>query len=158
MHHPGLPKCRQQSFGARRCCTVGWWQWHLNEQNGAAIKKGSLSPLTMNYSTVLARLCHSGGEMSCWVWLCWPCRAGISGSLMASGQSCISLAAGRLVDSPVLCALEKALSQESVLQKFSSGWNWHTLICQLLSFAELSVLRYYPTYISWSLLFPIPLS
>lgn len=37
---------------------------------------------------------------------------------MASGQSCISLAAGRSVDSPVLCALEKALSQESVLQKF----------------------------------------
>lgn len=76
-------------------------------------------PPIMNSSRCWPGCGTLGAEMSCWVCgSCCPCRTGISGSLITSGKSCISLAAGRSVDSPVMFALEKALSQESVLQKF----------------------------------------
>lgn len=88
---------------------------------------------------------------------CCPCRAtGIWGCLITLGQSCMSLAAGRSVDSPVWFALAKALSQEGVLQTLPQ-WIWHfqPLSCQLpTSYSEYLLLLYYPLSISRSLIFP----
>lgn len=69
---------------------------------------------TLSAETICFAQCWARGS-------CCPCRAtGISGCLITLGQTCISLAAGRPVDSPVQFALVKALSQEAVFQNLTS--------------------------------------
>lgn len=144
------------SFGARWCCTVGWWQWPLNEQNRAAIKKGSLLHtnnellpcadqavplwgLTWAAGCVALAACAELGFQA----LSSPRARAASPWLLAAQwllQCCLPL--GRLHP--------RKMFWKSSLQD-GTGRLWSA---SYLSYAELLLLLYYPTHISRSMLFP----